>query len=261
LLQLVPMSLDIFHVFAVFAFVFLASIFSGMAGGGGGMITIPFLIALGLSPQQAIATNKFIGFGVGVGATAAFKRKALENPKLLTFLLIVAVSISLIVPHLFRKFSENFFQVAIGIIMLALIPVVLSEKNGLRQIQTSKMRKIIGGIFIAVVFLFQGLFSSGIGSLNNIVLMSFFGLPALTANAVRRVSTMALNTFIIITLIATTNFIIAKYAVAGISAGLIGSYIGSRMALKRGEKFAKYALALFMLVSGIILLLTAGNNT
>jgi uncharacterized membrane protein YfcA len=214
LLQLVPMSLDIFHVFAVFAFVFLASIFSGMAGGGGGMITIPFLIALGLSPQQAIATNKFIGFGV-----------------------------------------------AIGIIMLALIPVVLSEKNGLRQIQTSKMRKIIGGIFIAVVFLFQGLFSSGIGSLNNIVLMSFFGLPALTANAVRRVSTMALNTFIIITLIATTNFIIAKYAVAGISAGLIGSYIGSRMALKRGEKFAKYALALFMLVSGIILLLTAGNNT
>jgi uncharacterized membrane protein YfcA len=43
----------------------------------------------------------------------------------------------------------------------------------------------------------------------------------------------------------------------GVAAGLSGGYIGSKFALREGEKFARYALMVFMVVSGIWLIASA----
>jgi uncharacterized membrane protein YfcA len=87
--------------------------------------------------------------------------------------------------------------------------------------------------------------------------MSFFGLNVLEASAIQRVSSLVLNGLIVVTLALTTNFIIWQYAVVGIVASFIGGYIGSKIALKRGESFAKIALAIFMFVAGTLLLVDA----
>ena len=251
------MDIHTWQIVAVFFLTFGASIFSGMAGGGGGFIVLPILIALGLSPQQAVATNKLSAFGIGFGSIAAFRRKSFANPKLLAFLVVLAAIISLFVPHIFRQLSGKSFQIILAIIILALIPIVLSEKSGLKQQAASLSQKAVGTVLVSVVLLLQGIFSGGMGSLNNVLLISFFGLSALQANAMRRVVTLALNTFIVIALIATTHFIIYKLALTGMAGSFIGGYLGSRVAIQKGEKFAKYALATFMLVSGIWLLASA----
>ncbi|HLG90968.1 MAG TPA: sulfite exporter TauE/SafE family protein [Candidatus Saccharimonadales bacterium] len=251
------MEVQIWQILAVFVLTFGASVFSGMAGGGGGFIVLPILIALGLSPQQAVATGKLSAFGIGFGSIAAFKKKSFANPRLLVALIALAFVISLFVPHIFRQLSSDWFQVILGLIILVLIPVVLSKKSGLVQKQTSAFKKAIGGVLMSAVLFMQGVFSGGIGSLNNILLISFFGLSTLQANATRRMVTLSLNTFVIIALAVTTDFIIYQLAVVGILGSFIGGYTGSRVALRRGEMFAKYALAAFMFVSGIILLVTA----
>lgn len=255
------MEVSAIKVAVTFLLVFFASLFSGMSGGGGALITIPFFIALGLSPQQAIATNKFVGFGIGLGSTAAFKKKALEKPRLLTFLLVMAVIISLFVPTIFKSIGSDTFQIIIAVIMLCSVPMLLANKNeGLKPMQTSIAKKVVGSVLIAIVFLFQGVFSGGIGALNNILLITFFGLTTIEANAVKRIATLALNTFILLALITTTSYIIYPLAIAGLVASLIGGYIGSRMVLKEGERFAKYALVAFILVSAIVLLITGVNS-
>jgi uncharacterized membrane protein YfcA len=48
-----------------------------------------------------------------------------------------------------------------------------------------------------------------------------------------------------------------KYGLIGMAGGLSGGYIGSKFALREGEKFARYALVVFMLVSGIWLITSA----
>lgn len=245
------------QIIAVFFLTLGASTFSGMAGGGGGFIVLPIFIALGLSPQQAVATMKLGAFGVGSGAITAFRKKSFENRKLLACLMALAFIVSLFVPHIFRQLNSKTFQFILGAIILVLIPVILSEKRGLVQKSTSLTQKTVGSLLMVIVLFLQGVFSGGIGSLNNILLISFFGLTTLQANAMRRVITMALNTFVVIALVATTHFIVYKLAVSGLFGGFIGGYIGSHFALKKGEKFAKYALAAFMLVSGIVLLATA----
>jgi len=250
------MEVHAWQIIAVFFLTFGASIFSGMAGGGGGFIVLPILIAMGLSPQQAVATNKLSAFGIGFGSVAAFKRKSFANPRLLAFLVALAALISLFVPHIFRQLSGKSFQIILAIIILALIPLVMSEKSGLAQKSASLPRKAIGTALISVVLFLQGLFSGGLGSLNNVLLISFFGLSTLQANAMRRVVTLALNTFIVVALILTTHFIVYKLALTGMAGSFIGGYIGSRVAIEKGEKFAKFALSAFMLVSGIWLLVT-----
>jgi uncharacterized membrane protein YfcA len=251
------MDISVLRLLVVFGVVFLSGIFSGMSGGGGGMIIVPFLIAVGLTPQQAIATTKFCGIGFSFGGIAAFKKKSFNHPALLTFLTILAAGISLIVPTLFKALSGNAFQVAIGLVMIALVPVTLNGKQGLRTKKTTSIQKIYGGILMSFTFLLQGVFSSGTGILNNLVLMSFFGLNVLEASAIQRVSSLVLNGLIVVTLALTTNFIIWQYAVVGIVASFIGGYIGSKIALKRGESFAKIALAIFMFVAGTLLLVDA----
>lgn len=250
------MDVHLWQIVAVFFLTLGASIFSGMAGGGG-FIVLPVLIALGLSPKEAVATAKLSAFGIGVGSIAAFKKRSFENRKLLIFLLILSVLISLIVPHIFQRLSGKTYQIILAIIILCFIPVILNKKRGLEKRPTSRTQKIIGGVLISFVFLIQGVFSGGVGSLNNILLISFFGLSALQASAIRRVATLSLNTFIVITLALTTHFIIFKLAIAGMIGSFIGGYIGSHIAIKSGEQFAKYALAAFMLFSGIVLLATA----
>ncbi len=251
------MEVQAWQIFVVFWLTLGASVFSGMAGGGGGFIVLPILIALGLSPQQAVATNKLSAFGLGFGSIAAFKKKSFSNPRLLAFFVGLAALVSLFVPHIFRQLSGKTFQLLLAIIILALIPLVISERSGLEQKATSTTKKAIGTLLIIIVLFLQGLFSGGMGSLNNVLLISFFGLSALQANAMRRVVTLALNAFIVIALVATTHFIIYKLALAGMAGSFIGGYLGSRVAIQKGEKFAKYALATFMLVSGIWLLASA----
>jgi uncharacterized membrane protein YfcA len=251
------MDISVFHTAVVFMVVFFATIFSGMSGGGGGLIIVPFLIAVGLSPQQSIATTKFAGIGFSVGGIAAFKGRSFKNRLLLLYLIVLAIIISLIVPTLFKSISGEAFQVAIGILMIALVPFNLKSKQGLKTTKTTFPKKIVGGFLIAITFLLQGVFSSGIGLLNNFVLMAFFGLSALDASAIQRVAVLFLGSLIVITLATTTTFIIWQYAFAGLIASLAGGYIGSRIALKKGEKFAKVTLSIFMLVAGVLLLADA----
>jgi uncharacterized membrane protein YfcA len=248
------MDISVLHTAIVAAVVFVATIFSGMSGGGGGLIIVPFLIAIGLNPQQAIATTKFAGIGFSFGGIAAFKKKAFNNHLLLIYLIVLAVLISLIVPTLFKELSGKTFQVAIGLMMIVLAPITLKGKQGLTTTRTTFQKKMVGGVLLGFIFLLQGVFSSGVGLLNNFVLMSCFGLNVLDANAIQRVSALALNSFIVITLITTTDFIVWQYAIVGLIASFVGGYIGSRIALRRGEKFAKLALAIFMLIAGTLLL-------
>jgi uncharacterized membrane protein YfcA len=134
------MDISVLKILIVFIAVFFASVLSGLSGGGGGIIIVPFLIAAGLTPQQAIATTKFSGIGFSLGGIAAFKKKSFKNPVLLVYLMILALLISLIVPPLFKALSGDIFQIALGLIMIGLIPITLSSKLGLRTKEQNKAK-------------------------------------------------------------------------------------------------------------------------
>jgi uncharacterized membrane protein YfcA len=57
--------------------------------------------------------------------------------------------------------------------------------------------------------------------------------------------------------LAGSGLINFNYGFIALAGCLLGGFIGSRFAIKKGEKFARYALMALMLTSGIWLIATA----
>lgn len=64
----------------------------------------------------------------------------------------------------------------------------------------------------------------------------------------------AVQSVIIFTILAWQGNFLVFHAIAGVVGGTIGSYISTRFAIKKGEDFAKYALAVGALVGVVALL-------
>lgn len=241
---------------AVFLVTFVSSTFSGMAGGGGGFIINPFLILIGLTPQQTIATSKFGSFGLIGGSVLAFRERMLENKKLSIFVIVLAASIGLAASFLLKKVDNQSLQRLMGILTLAMVPFMLRKARGLHSSKVSKLSKVLGAIFLAGILLLQGILSGGIGSLVSAIFILFFGATALEANMLKRKASLVLNIVIVLSLLSS-GFINYTYGLFGMAGGLLGGYTGSHIALKKGDEFAKYALLVFMTISGVWLIASA----
>lgn len=234
----------------------IASALSGMAGGGGGFIITPFLILIGLTPQQAIATGKFGSFGLSAGAVAAFRSKFFGNKRLSLFVIALSCLCGLVASLTLRAINNSSLQLVMGILMLAMLPFMLLKSKRLSHWSISPIGKAFGTLLLTIILLLQGILSGGIGALVSAIFIIFFGLSALEANVMKRKSSIVLNGVVVAALI-TSGLINFSYGFAGMAGGLIGGYIGSRIAIKQGENFARYALMLFMVVSAVWLIATA----
>jgi uncharacterized membrane protein YfcA len=241
---------------AVFLVTFVASVLSGMAGGGGGYIITPFYILIGLTPQQTVATGKFARFGLTAGAVFAFKKRMLDNKRLSIFIIILAALIGLITSIVLRKINNTSLQLLMGIFILAMVPLMLQKKRGLHRHRPNRIQQAIGGVLMAITLFLQGILGGGIGSLTSVIMIVFFGTTALESNAMKRKASLVLNIAIVGSLLGS-GLINYKYGLFGMAGGLLGGYVGSKQAIKRGEDFARYALLAFMVVSGIWLIISA----
>lgn len=241
---------------AVFFVTFISSVFSGMAGGGGAFIINPFLIAIGLTPQQTVATSKFVSFGLIGGSIFAFKKRMLESKKFSLFAISLAALMGLSASILLRKVDNKSLQLLMGILTLALVPTMLKNARGLKPHKTTRLMQILGTILLSFVLLLQGILSGGIGSLVSVIFILFFGSTALESNMLKRKTSLVLNLVVVISLL-NSGLINYTYGLFGVAGGALGGYVGSHVAIKKGDSFAKYALLVFMLISGVYLIITA----
>jgi len=243
--------------YVIFIVTFIASLLSGMAGGGGGFIITPFYIAIGLTPQQSIATGKFGALGLDAGAIAAFRGKIKQYRNFTFLLMLMAIGVGFLSSYFIRNIKNENLQLVMGIMNLSMIPLFLIKHHGLKKRRRGHyILRLLSVLSIVVILLLQGTFSSGIGSLVNVFLILFFGFSALEASLIKRQISVVLDVVVLAGLLGA-GLINYKYGLIGMGGGLLGGYIGSRFALHEGERFARYALMVFMLVSGIWLVATA----
>jgi uncharacterized membrane protein YfcA len=242
--------------YLVFAVTFIASILSGMTGGGGGYIITPFFIAIGLTPQQSVATIKIWALGMDSGSITAYRSKKTKNKKLALLLILVAIPVALATIMILRRVANDNLQLAMGFLNLAMIPILFIKHHDVKSRRRHELLQGAGFAMIIALMLLQGVFASGVGSLINVVLIAIFGVSVLETNLIKRRASLVTDLIVIVGL-AGSGLINYKYGLIAAAAGLSGGYIGSKFALHEGEKFARYALMVFMVVSGIWLVMTA----
>lgn len=232
------------------------SIFSGIAGGGGGFIMTPLAIFLGLSPAQAVASGKFNGLATTVGSLGGLKASGKVNKRRIAAIMVLALIVGLAVPYVIKSLNGKLYQIVLGLLILAMIPVLIYKKVGHTTRTPTDFQRGLGGLFLTASLFLQGAFSGGLGSLVNVVLMGFLGQSANEAHITKRWSQLVLNTTIILGVLGS-GLIVWPVAATGIAMNVIGGYIGGRIATHKGDKFAMDMLLILMGISGVFLIATA----
>lgn len=236
-----------------FVVTILSGMLSGMSGGGGGFITMPYLLFVGLPPANALATVKLMSLGTAFGALTAFRGKGFIRKSLVYKFMAITIVCALLAAWVVPRIDPTLFENAIGVFLILLIPTLFINKVAFQPGDRSKRWIGAGFVLYTLFSLLQTIIGTGMGSILVLILMFVFGLSALEANATKRVAQVA-QAVILFVLLAIQGLVYWAHGLAGLLGSTIGSHIGSHIAIKKGSGFVKIMLAITMFVSGVVLL-------
>jgi len=230
------------------------SILSGIGGAGGAAINTPLLIFLGLSPQQAIASGKINGLGISLGSVKGLVSAKVHRWRVIVPIMGLATAIGLIAPHIITNLDNQLYEKIIGWVLLAMVPLVLVRRSGLKERHTTRQQKTLGYIALALNFLLLAVLSSGVGMLIVVILMELLGMRALEANVTKRFSSLILN---LVTALGLLSSGLIVWPVAGVlfATGSTAGYIGSKIAIQKGNRFVNYIFAFLLLLAAVELIM------
>ena len=231
----------------------IAATLSGVSGAGGGFIATPLLVLLGLPPQNAIATGKLNGVSLSLGSLHRFTKHNKTNWQVVVPIMILAGVIGLIAPYFITKIDNDAYRTIMGVLLIAMIPILFIKKVGQSTNIVDGKSKVIGYIVLALTLLLQGVFSTGMGTFVNIALMVFLGMSATEAHITKRFSQLALNGLIVLGLIGT-GLIVWQVVAVGVVTAFVGGQLGSHIAIKKGDTFVMVVFAGLMFLSGLALI-------
>ncbi len=212
--------------------------------GGGGLITLPALIGVGLSPAQALATNKLQSSFGSFTATSNFIRKGHLNPfEIWPMILLTFMGSSLgtlLVQSLNADFLINIMPfLLIGVGLYFLLQPSIGQEDRQERLGLWGFSFLCG---FSIGF-YDGFFGPGTGSFFALTFIALKGFNLLKATA----HTKALN---FTSNIASLLFFIIGGQVVWIvglimaMGQMIGAFLGSHMTMKHGSKIVRPLLVI-----------------
>ncbi len=230
----------------ILAILFAAAMAAGFVdaiAGGGGLITVPALLAVGVNPIAAIATNKLQGtFGVA-SAAWNFWRSGKIDLSLLAWP-IAAAMLGAICGSVAVMFVDPTFLMVILPILLAAIALYFwigpkaSDQDVRAKLSPHAYAFIAGGIGF-----YDGFFGPGTGSFFALTLVTLLGMGLTRATAHTKALNFATN------LVSLAVFVIGGHVLwlIGLVMALgqvIGGWLGSHAAMRFGPKLIRPLLVI-----------------
>lgn len=213
---------------------FVAGFVDAIAGGGG-LITVPVLLLCGLTPAQALATNKLQGcFGSGTAAIT-YARAGHVRPKDQWQMAVVALLASGVGAVVALSVPADVLRGVMPFILIA-VALYFGLKPGLndnrRAVRIGPV--MFGATVVPVVALYDGFFGPGAGSfyMLGFVLLAGHGLLAATAHT--KVLNFASNLGSL-AVFAFGGHILWALGLAMAGAQVGGATLGARVAMRVGS--------------------------
>lgn len=216
----------------------LAGFIDALAGGGG-LLTVPALLAVGLSPAQALATNKLQACGGSLSASLYFVRRQVVNLKTqrlnIAMTFIGSMSGALLVQHVKSDVLRQILPLlVIGIGLYFLLMPRLGEEDRQRRLYGLPFALVAGGC----VGFYDGFFGPGAGSFYALAFVVLYGfnLAKSTAHAKVLNATSNLGGLLLFILggkvIWGTGFVM-------MAGQFLGARMGSRLVLSKGQRLIR----------------------
>jgi len=248
--------LTAWHIPILFGTGLVAGFVDSIAGGGG-LITVPVLLSLGLDPKEALGTNKLqASFGSGSATFHYAKARAvpLRDCARSFFCSFAGAALgSLVVEQMARWLLERFIPI---LLVAVAIYILVKPQLGAQERRPRMNRVVFDVLFGLGIGFYDGFLGPGTGTFWTMAFMLALGFNMLRATAYAKVMNFGSN------LSSLGVFLLAGrvYCLEGLVMGvgqLLGARLGARMVITRGTKFIRPIFIAVVLALSVKLLYDA----
>lgn len=236
--------------------VFIGGLIDAIAGGGG-LVTLPAYLIAGLPAHTAAGTNKCGNvFGTALAMVRFLRRDHVHRHSA-----IVAALAALVGSHLGVRLNLLLPSDVLYYIMLGAVPVLAISLRTKRNFGNEsnidkfspKMLLLVSGAVGFFVGGYDGFFGPGAGTFLMLAFTGICGFDLLTASGNTKVVNTASNMAALVTF-AMAGQVMWAVGLPAAACNMVGSYIGSNLALTRGAKIIRpmFLVVLTLLVGKLV---------
>lgn len=225
-----------------YALLFVAGFGGGFidaVAGGGGLITVPALLATGMPPQIALGTNKLQAcFGTLIAVWHYAKAGLMKTPWL-WLAIVLSFATSMAGAHAVSILSKDLLKQLIPWLLATV--AVYTALNRRFGIQTGKQRLsplLFAALFGIALGFYDGFFGPGTGSFWTLGVVALLGLDLRGATGYTKAANLASN-FGALAIFLTNGSVHFGAAGAMIGGQLLGARLGSALVIKKGAGFIR----------------------
>ncbi|KLV09212.1 membrane protein [Photobacterium aquae] len=226
----------------VLGLVALLAGFIDAVAGGGGMLTVPALLSIGLPPHIALGTNKLAATFASSTAAWTYYRKQLFSPRFWLYSFIATLLGAIIGTLVVNWISTEWLEKALPLVILAAAiytiwhPHPKGESHQLPEVCPKLVRKqCLQG---TVLGFYDGLAGPGTGAFWTVSNMILYRLDILMASGLAKAMNFTSNLTSLVTFAILGHINIALGLTMGICL-MLGAYIGAHSAIRFGAKFIR----------------------
>jgi uncharacterized membrane protein YfcA len=223
--------------------------------GGGGLLTIPALLFTGMSPVQAIATNKLQACFGSFTATRYFIKQHLVSPGKQLWGILAASIGAIFGAIAIQQFDSQFLITILpfGLILIA-VYLLLSKNFGKPTAKSKLDEREFNVSFITGIGFYDGFFGPGTGTFFTLSYCKMRAMNLIRATAHAKLMNFTTNIISLLIFIISDQ-IIWQVGLAMAVGQIIGARIGAATAIKQGTDFIRYMTVAVCIAMSISLLL------
>ncbi|MGE5175236.1 MAG: sulfite exporter TauE/SafE family protein [Hyphomicrobiales bacterium] len=245
-------ELTLGHVAALCGAAFFAGGMDAIAGGGG-LITVPALLAAGLPPHAAIATNKGQSTFGSFAAVTRYGHAGLIDRTTAWFAFPLAVAGSALGALVALRVPADVLRpIVLALLLGAGVVVTISRPRAEDGEERPARRNAALGIGTAALLIgaYDGFFGPGTGTFLIAFYVGWVGLSMRRATADAKVVNFAANAAAM-AVFASRGAILWRVALPMAAAQLLGGFLGAHVAVRRGERLIR-GVVLFVVVALVL---------
>jgi uncharacterized membrane protein YfcA len=241
---------------AVLVFVALAAGVVDAIGGGGGLLTVPALLAVGLPPHLALGTNKGQSVFGSAAALLSFARAGLVSWKRARWTVPLGFGGALFGAAVVLRLSPAVLRpLVLGLLLAAAIFLALARPATGTVVPTPRSQ-VLAGLLALVVGGYDGFFGPGTGTLLVVGFAALLSLPLRQASAEAKAVNAASN-FAAMLLFTFRGTVLWRLALPMALGQLVGGWMGAHLAIRGGDKVVR--VVVLAVVAALVVKLTGDS--
>lgn len=223
---------------------FCAGFIDSMAGGGG-LISLPAALVVGIPPHLSLGTNKFMASVGTIFSVITYAR----NKAIVWRLAAIGVGFAIAGSAAGSKTALYLESDVLGKVLVFLLPVAaLITFAPIRKSEREEPKSpfalyLVTPLVCTAVGFYDGFFGPGTGTIMLLALHFFLGLGLVRASGTTKVFNLASNLSALAVFLINSK-VLFMAAIPMALANIAGNIIGSRMALRRGPTLIRKMLLL-----------------